>query len=317
MPGQLSLEVLYHQGLLTGQALCDIVLATFVTSVEGCSIPLLHHVHLACPLVLMPCAKQSRCCSAGPHERLPPGQFEVLPGRQPEPQAVLQGAAAKLQQQLARGQLDKLSPAKRTAAPGAAADRTAAAAHFGSAGEAGLPASRTAAPRRQLHGLASLTSIAKRRARAGSANLSHVGNPEPGQQPGQLQMEGGRSRLAAGLEAGISADQSGSAGEEPVQLAASPAAAATFPALSGPQAQAQTLGRMTAPRRLPPLNHSLQGTAGPTNQLSGDWVSCLCAACTGSCPPVARLGMWFGLVCRWLYQQHKCRSLRGAASPCM
>ena len=278
MPGQLSLEVMYRQGLLTGGALCHFVLATSVTSVGGCSTSLHLHVHLACPLDLMPCAKQYRCCSAGPHEWLTSGQPEVLPRSQPEPQAVLQSAAAKLQQQLAEGQLDRLSPAKRRAGPGGAADRAAAAVHFSSEGEAGMPAKRTAGPRRQLRGLASLTSIAKRGPRAGSANPSHVGNPKPG----QLQTDGGHVRLAAGLEAGISADQSGSIGKEPVQPAASPAAAAALTAFSGPRAEAWTTGRMTAPRRLPPLNHSTQGTAGPDTQLSGDWVSCLCAACTGS-----------------------------------
>ena len=309
MPGQLSLEVMYHQGLLTGEALCHIVLAISVTSVEGCSAPLLLHAHLACPLMLMPCAKQFRCCSAGPQERLPTGQPEVPPGRQPEPQAVLQGAAAKLQQQLMQGQLDKLSPAGRMAGPGGAADRAAAAVHFGSDGEAGMPTKRTAAPGRQLRGLASLTSIIKRGPRAGRAHPSHMGNPQPGQQPSQLQEDGSPNRLAAGLEAAILSDQSGSIEEEPVQLAASAAAVAAFPAASGPHAEAWTLGRMTAPRRLPPLTHPMQGTAGPTTHLSGDWVSCLCTACTGSCPLAPKLGRWVVPVCRWLSQQPESRSL--------
>ena len=309
MPGQLSLVVMCHQGQLTGEALCHIVLATSVTSVEGCSTPVLLHVHLICPLMLMPWAKPLRCCSAGPHERLPPGQPEVLPRVLPEPQAVLQGAAAKLQQQLTKEQRDKLTPAGRTVGPGGAADRAAAAVHFGSDGEAGVPAKRAAAPGRQLRGLASLTSIAKRGPHAGSAKLSHTGNPKPGQHPGQPQMDDGHGRLAAGLEAGISSDQSGTTEEEPVQLAASPAAAAAFPAVSGPHAGAWTLGHMTAPRRLPPLNHPMQGTGGPATQLSGDWVSCLCAACTGWCPLAAQLGRWSGLACSWLFPQPECRSL--------
>ena len=294
---------MYHQGLLTGEGLCHIVPATSDTSVAGCSTPLLPHVHLACPLMLMPCTKQFRCCSAAPHDRLTPGQPVILPRSQPEPQAVLQGAAAKLQQQLMQGQLDRLSPARRRAGPAGAADRAAAAAHFGSDGEAGVPAKRTATPGRRLRGLASLTSIAKRRPRAGSANPSHVDNPNPGQQPSQLQMGGGV------LEAGAFADQSGSIQEEPVQLAASPAAVAAFSASSGLHAEAWTLGRMTAPRRLPPLNRSMQGTAGPITQLSSNWVSCLCSASTGSCPQAAKFSRWLGRVCRWLSQQHKCRSL--------
>ena len=202
---------------------------------------------------------------------------------------MLQGAAAKLQQQLAQEQLNKLSPAGRTAGHGGTADRAAAAVHFGSDGEAGMPAKRTAAPGRQLRGLASLTSIAKRPTRPGSANPSHMGNPKPGQEPAQLRMDGGHVRLAVGLEAGISTYQSGSAEEEPVQPAASPVAGAAFPAVSGSHVDAWTLGRMTAPRRLPPL-HPMQGTAGLTTHLSGDWVSCLCAVCTGLCPLAAKPG---------------------------
>ena len=48
-----------------------------------------------------------------------------------------------------QGALDKLSPAKCRVQPGGAVDRAAAVVHF-AAEDAGMPADRTAAPRRQL-----------------------------------------------------------------------------------------------------------------------------------------------------------------------
>ena len=233
------------------------------------------------------------CCSAGPDERLPPGQLEGLPTSQPEPQAVLQGVAAKLQQQLTEGRLDKLSPNGRKAGRGGAADQAPAAVHIGS--NKAVQADRSAPGRRQLRGLASLSSIAKRSPRAGGVTPRGVGNPEPG----QLQMNGGHGRPAAGLETGILAGQTGSIEETHAQLATSAAAVAPPRAVSSSRVEAWTLEHVTAPRRLPPLNLSRQGPASPSTQISGDWVSCLCATCPGLHPLGASLCRWSGPVCRW------------------
>ena len=237
------------------------------------------------------------CCSAGPDGRLPHGQPDGLPRSQPEPQAVLQGVAAKLQQQLTEGRLDKLSPNGRKAGRGGAADQAPAAVHIGS--NKAVQADRSAPGRRQLRGLASLSSIAKRSPRAGSVTPRDVGNPEPGQQPGQLHMNGSHGRLAAGLETGIPADRVGSIEETHAQLATSAAAVAPPPAVSSSRVEAWTLEHVTAPRRLPPLNLSMQGPASPSTQISGDWVSYLCATCTALHALGTNLCRWSGPVCRW------------------
>ena len=221
---------------------------------------------------------------------------QVLPRSQPEPQAVLQGVAAKLQQHFTKRQLGNLSLRKCKANSGGPADQASA---LGS--NRAVQADRSAARRRQPRGLASLSSIAKRSPRAGGALPSRVGNPEPGQQPfGQLHMNGGHGRLAAGLETVMFAERRETLEEEPVQQAASAAAGAASSASASPRVEAWSLERMTAPRRLLPLDVSRQGEVSPATQLSGNWVSCLCAACTGSCALAAKLGRWSGPVCRWL-----------------
>ena len=222
---------------------------------------------------------------------------------------MLQGAAAKLQQQLAEGRLGKLSPDERRAGPEGLAGQASAAAHLGSS--KAVQADRMSPRRRQLRGLASLSSIAKRSPRGGSATPSHMENPEPGHQPGQLHVNSSRGRPAAGWEAGRCVLDAGSLDEEPVQRAASAAAVAASPECPSPRVEAWTSEHMAAPRRLQPLNPSRQGTAGPTAQMSGDWVSCLRTACTGACPLAAKLDGWSGHVCRWVSQQHICNSLWG------
>ena len=192
---------------------------------------------------------------------------------QAELQAALHGTAAKLQQQLTEGRPDKLSSAKRRAGPGGAADRAAAVVHFAS-GEAGVPADRTALPRRPLHGLALRSSIAGRVANADSASHSSLESPKAGSQPSQKNLSSDGGSLAASVEAGMLAEQSDSTGKEPLQPLASAAARHASSAVSSPRGQTWTLGHTTVPRRLPPLTLSRQGTAGPIALLSGDWVSC-------------------------------------------
>ena len=146
--------------------------------------------------------------------------------------------------------------------------------HFAS-DEAGEPADSTAAPRRQLHGLALRSSIAGRMSNAGSASPSPSESPEPGQRPSQEIMNSSDGSLPAGVESGVCTEQSESIEREPEQLLASAAAEHTSTAVSSPRGEAWTLGLTgTVPRRLPPLTVSRQGPAGPTPLLSGNWVSC-------------------------------------------
>ena len=186
---------------------------------------------------------------------------------------MLQGTAALMPQQLTEGQTEKLSPCSCRAGPGGAADRAAAVVHFAS-DEAGVPADRTALPRRPLHGLALRSSIAGRVADAGSASPSCLENLEAGPQPSQKNLSSDGGSLAASVEAGMLAEQSDSTGKEPLQPLASAAAGHASSAVSSTRREAWTLGHTTVPRRLPPLTLSRQGTAGPTSLLSGDWVSC-------------------------------------------
>ena len=155
-------------------------------------------------------------------------------------------------------------------------DRAAAVVHF-----AGMPAVRSAARHRQPHGLDFLAYIAPRPLRAGSALRSCAGSPEPDQQPSQQHMNSNKGRLTTDVEADTCIEQSESIKREPMQPLASAAAGRASTAVSSPHGEAWTLGHIgTMPRRLPPLTLSRQGKASPTTLLSGDWVSCLCAACT-------------------------------------
>ena len=306
MPGRLLLEMTCHPSMLTGKALCHDVPENCVTvQLRPCYILLLH-VHPCRLLLVSPCAKQSWGCSADPW---PARHRELVPVKQPELQAALLGTSAELQRQLAEGQPDKRSPATCRAGPDGAADRAAAEVHFASEA-AGVPANRTAAPHGQLHGPALRSSIAGREANAGSANSSRLASPEPGQQPSQQHISSNDGRLAAGLEAGMFTEQSGSIEREPMQPLAGSAAGGASTAVPSPRGEAWTLGRATVPRRLPPLTISRQGTAGPSSQPSGDWVSCFCAACTGSLVLAASFCKWSGLVCRWLSQRRICSLLQ-------
>ena len=141
--------------------------------------------------------------------------------------------------------------------------------------EAGEPADSMPSPRRQLRGHALRSSIAGRVSNADSASPSHSESPEPGQRASEEDMNSNDDSLPAGVESGVCTEQSESIEREPEQLVASAAAGHASAAVSSPRVEAWTLGLAgTAPRRLPPLTLSRQGSAGPTPLLSGDWVSC-------------------------------------------
>ena len=226
---------------------------------------------LACLLMVVPGAKQFWGCSAMTDGKLTPDQSNRGKPASKPPRAA--GCAARHNcidaAELTEWQHDKLSPFKCRDRPGGAADRAAAVVHFASE-EAGVPADRTAAPRRQLHDLVLRSPIAGREPNAGNVNSSRLQLPEPGQQPSQQHFNG---RLTDGTEASMYTEQSDSTEREPVQSLASVAAGPASTTVCSPRGEARTLGRTVAPRRLPPLTIPKQGAAGPT-LLSGDWVSC-------------------------------------------